>query len=99
MKLTKNQQLVMDAYKADPNCVNEENTLLEAIWTNQGWDNTKSLYWNLQRVTHPESLSRSRRRLHELGLIKYSDEALARRTVQFEQYLDEYGQPVMVIHD
>ena len=99
-KLSKNQQLVINAYKNDPKCVNDEDLLLEAVWLKQGWDNTKSLYWNLQRVSHPESLSRARRKLHELGLIKYSDEALERRTGYYKQMTDEYGQPIMVFtHD
>ena len=99
MNFTKKQQKVLAAYKADPTCVNEEHRLLEAVWLAEGWDNTKSLYWNLQRVSHPESISRARRKLHELGLIKYSEEALERRTQQFEQYLDEFGQPVMRFYD
>jgi len=95
-RLSKNQQLVMDAYNADPGCVNEEHRLLEFVWSQQGWDNTKSLYWNLQRVSHPESLSRARRLLHEKGLITYSDEATERRMGYYKEALDEYGQPYMV---
>ncbi len=91
MKLTKNQQLVMTAYEADPNCVNEENLLLEAVWISQGWDNTKSLYWNLSRVSHPESLSRARRKLHELGLITYSKDAENARYSAYKKDTNRYS--------
>jgi len=96
MKLTKKQQLVLDVYKADPSCVNDEHRLLEAVWLKEGWDDSKSLYFNLQRVSHPESISRARRKLHEIGLIKYSEEATERRMGYYKQMTDEYGQPVMV---
>jgi len=100
MKLTKRQQAVLDVINRNPGCQNDEALLLERYWVEvDGWDESKSLYWNLQRMTHPESLSRIRRRLHELGHIKYSEEALERRTQQFEQYLDEFGQPVMRFYD
>jgi hypothetical protein len=65
----------MAAYSANPAVVDTEIMLLEAIWKIEGWDESKSLYWNLSLVTHPESLSRARRRLHELGLISYSKDA------------------------
>ena len=90
------QKLVFEAYKNDPNCVNDENRLLEAVWLRQGWDSAKSLYWNLSRVSHPESLSRARRKLHELGLIKYSEEAEIRRKEQYTEMVIENGEQVVV---
>jgi len=98
-RLTDKQQKVMAAYDTDPNCVNEEHRLLEAVWLKEGWDNNRSLYWNLQRVSHPESISRARRKLHELGLITYSEESLERRMGYYKEMQDEYGQPYMVFLD
>jgi hypothetical protein len=94
MKLTKNQQLVMTAYNIDNNCVNDEHLLLERVWLESGWDDTKSLYWNLQRMPHPESISRARRKLHEMGLIRYSDKALKHRIDAYKDAREQYGQPV-----
>lgn len=91
MKLSKHQQLVMNAYNADPDCVNDETLLLERVFIACGWDETKSLYWNLQRMPHPESISRARRRLYELGLIQYSDEALKSRTSAYTKDTNRYS--------
>jgi len=85
-RLTKTEQLVMSAYNKDPDCVNQEDKLLEAVWLAQGWDNSKSLYWNLQRSVHPESLSRARRKLFEQGHIKYSKDA---ENARYEAYKAE----------
>ena len=91
MKLSKSQLLVMNEYNTGPDCVNEEVKLLERVWLSSGWDSTKSLYWNLQRMPHPESISRARRRLHELGLIKYSDEAMETRVDAYTKDVNRYS--------
>lgn len=77
--LTKREQLVYNVIKENPGCQNDEMKLIEAVWLSQGWSEGNSLYWNLTRVMHPESISRARRELHTLGLITYSDGAFKRR--------------------
>jgi hypothetical protein len=93
-KLTKGEQLVMNAYNQNKDCVNDEYKLIEAIWVNCGYDDTKSLYWNLQRMPNTESIARDRRRLFTRGLIEYSDNALKRRTKHYRERTEQYGQPV-----
>lgn len=89
MKLTKHQQLVMNAYNANNNCVNDDKDLFAAVWYSQGWNDNNTLAENLSQVANPESITRARRKLHELGMIKYTDKALKQRTEQFEQYREE----------
>lgn len=84
MRLTKTLQNVLKVIERNPNCQNREIDLLERYWVEiDGWDESKSLYWNLQRATHPESVSRARRKGHELGLIKYSKDV---ENARYEAY-------------
>ena len=83
-KLTKSEQLVLKVIRTNPGIQDEEMKLLEAVWKTQGWDDSKSLYWNLSRSMHAETAARARRRLHELGLIEYSPSALRRRTKRYK---------------
>lgn len=90
--LTKREQTILDLINRDPKIVDDEMLLLERYWIEiDHWDDTKSLYWNLQRSIHPESLSRIRRKLNEMGLITYSKEALKFRDNAFRQQQDEHG--------
>jgi len=93
--LTKKQELVLTVIEGNPGVQDDEMKLLEAVWRYENWDDTKSLYWNLTRVTHPETISRARRFLHEHGRIKYSDEADTRRYTQYIEMTNEYGERVM----
>lgn len=89
--LTKTQAYVLEIIKRNPGCQNEEMKLLEAVYLDQGWDDTKSLYWNLTRVTHPESIARARRKLHEYGLITYSKDADNKRYTAFKSEQERHG--------
>ena len=85
MNLNKKQQNVLHIIRKYPESANDEPMLLERYWIEiDGWDGTKSLYWNLQRVTRPETISRRRRELYNMGLIEYSDEASKGRMEAFE---------------
>jgi hypothetical protein len=85
-KLTNNERIVYNVIMANEGVQNDEKTLLEAVWVSQGWSQDSSLYYNLTRVMHPESVSRCRRTLHTLGLITYSKDAEKRR---YEAYKEE----------
>ena len=91
MKLTKSEKYVLNIIKAHPGVQNDEMRLLEAVYLSQGWDQSKSLYWNLTRSMHAETVARARRKLHELGLIEYSPEALRRRTKRFKQETERHA--------
>ena len=91
MNLTKNQSYVLEIINKNPGIQNDDIKLFEAVWISQGWDDTKSLYWNLSRVMHPESITRCRRKLHEYGLITYSDKALKSRTEAMVSSQEQHG--------
>ena len=83
-----NKQKVLDAVvricNQYPNAADDDSLLLERYWIEiDGWDTTKSLYWNLQRMTNPETITRRRRTAFTLGLITYSDATLKYRTKAF----------------
>ena len=86
--MNKTEKLVLDAIKFNPDCADDDAKLLATVWE-KSWDHEASLYYNLKRVPHSESLTRARRKLHEKGLIKYSTSALKRRTKRFSEYRDE----------
>lgn len=81
--LNKKQRLVYEVIQEYPEAANSEVILLERVWQREGWDESKSLYWNLSHVTRPETISRRRRELYNLGLITYSTRAETERTEAF----------------
>jgi hypothetical protein len=89
-KFNKGHSLIYDLYLEDKNVVNDEMLLLARIWYIEGFDNNDgTIYDRLKKVTHPETISRRRRDLHEAGLIKYADKAMEARTEAFKSYRDE----------
>ena len=91
-KLTKQQSLVLGVIRRHPAAADSEMFLLERYWIEvDKWDETKSLYWNLQRSTHAETISRRRRELYNMGLIEYSDKALKSRTKAFKKERDVHS--------
>jgi hypothetical protein len=91
MNLTKKQQLVLDAINRCPESANDDALLLEQVWMLEGWSQSRNLYDNLCRVTRPETISRRRRELFNMGLIKYSETALDERTTAFKNELDNHS--------
>lgn len=90
--LTKTQALVYNIIKERPELADNEMDLLDAVW-DYDWDETKSKNWNLTRgvLTHPESISRARRKLHEYGLITYSKKAESMRYKAMQEAQAEHG--------
>ena len=85
--LTKIQNKVLYIIKMWPESANDDAALLSNYWNFwDGWQEDKSLYWNLSRVTRPETISRRKRELYNLGLIKYSEE---RQKVVMEAFKNE----------
>lgn len=91
MNLTKKQKLVYAVIQDYPQAANDDAMLLERVWQREGWDESKSLYWNLSRVTRPETISRRRRELFNLGLIEYSAEAEETRQEAFKNELEAHS--------
>lgn len=84
MNINAKQKNVLQIITKYPNAANDEPLLLVKYWEEiDGWDNSHDLHWNLQRVTRPETITRRRRELHNMGLIGYSKEAEEQRTEAF----------------
>ena len=85
--LNKKQRNVYQVIQRNPSAANDDAILLERYWVEvDGWDESKSLYWNLSRVTRPETITRRRRELYNMGLITYSEAADKSRE---EAYINE----------
>lgn len=91
MKLTKQQQIVLDTIKLFPGVQNNDAKLIAAVWRRQKWDDVISLEDNIDRVMRPESITRRRRELHVMGLIEYSQEADKERTEAFINERDSHS--------
>lgn len=82
--LTPKQRLVYEAIQDSPEAANDDALLLHEVWLREGWDNSRGLYVNLCCVSRPETLSRRRRELFNLGLIEYSPKAMKSRETAFK---------------
>lgn len=81
--LNKKQQLVYSVIQAKPWVANNDADLIAAVWRKENWDDGRSLEDNLRRVSRPETITRRRRELFNLGLITYTEEALEEREEAF----------------
>ena len=95
---TRIQDRVLRVIHSNPGVEDDDKQLLAAVWREEGWNDSLTLLDNLKRVSNPETVTRARRKLHELGLIEYSDEAdlsyrtlskiLPNRIKQVDSYVD-----------
>lgn len=92
--LTQKQKNVLHIIQKYPNAANDEAMLLERYWMEiDNWLDDKSLYWNLQRVTRPETITRRRRELYNLGLIEYTEQADRDRMEAFRNERERAADP------
>jgi len=85
--LGKIQQRVLTVINQHPDAANDDAVLLANYWIMYDqWDESKSLYWNLTKATRPETITRRKRELFNLGLIEYSQE---RQKVVMEAFKNE----------
>lgn len=87
--LTPKQRLVYNAIQVHPEAANDDALLLAIVWREEGWSRESGLVQNLRRVSRPETLSRRRRELFNLGLIEYSPKAMKSRTDAFKNERDK----------
>lgn len=92
LDLNKKQQLVYEVIKRNPSAADDDAVLLERYWIEvDGWDNSASLGSNLIKATRPETITRRRRELHNLGLVSYSDDSSRRRSEAFKNELEYHS--------
>jgi len=93
-KLSKIQQRVLSVINLYPEAADDDAVLLSNYWlTYDGWDESKSLYWNLSRSTRPETITRRRRELYNLGKITYKKDKLKERTEAFNNERNRQAVP------
>lgn len=86
------QLKVLELYKQDRNVVNFDKLLLTRYWLEfDGWNPKKPLLANMIDMTSAESITRARRKLHELGLIQYSKEANRWREKRYREMQEEHS--------
>jgi hypothetical protein len=91
MELTKSQRKVYQVIIDNPGVQNSDASLVAAVWRASGWDDDRTLEYNLNNVMNSETITRSRRYLHEKGLITYTREVHKNRMERYKVHLDQYG--------
>ena len=92
MDLTKMQRNVLHIIQKYPEAANDDSVLLERYWIEiDGWDEDKSLYFNLRKCSNPGSITRRRRELYNRKLITYTKEAEEMREEAFKNELEAHS--------
>jgi len=91
MDLNKKQQLVYRVIQLNPGVQNSDADLIAAVWRYEGWEDSRGLEQNIMTVTRPETITRRRRELFNMGLIDYNEEALTERTEAFINERDAHS--------
>lgn len=91
MNISKKQRLVYEVIKANPGVQNNDADLIAAVWRHEGWNDARGLEQNLMGVSRPETITRRRRELHEMGLITYSKDATEERFEAFKSERDGHS--------
>lgn len=76
---------IISLCKVNNEYANNDLKLIAEIWKQEGWDSSKDLYWNLQRVSRPETIRRTRQKLQEEGKIRPSESTIERRYNNFKK--------------
>jgi hypothetical protein len=86
--------MIYRVIELNPGVQDSEPALIAAVWKYEGWNEFDTLERNLQKVTHPETISRRRRELYNRGLIHYSSDALEVREEAYKNERDYHGKPL-----
>jgi hypothetical protein len=94
INLSNIQKNVLTIIRKYPNAADNDAVLISKYWQEFcQWDDRKSLEENMARATRPETITRRRRELFNLGLITYASDAIKRRE---EAYKNETDRPKAV---
>ena len=91
MDINKKQRLVYDVIRANPGCQDNDAELIAAVWRHEGWSDNLSLEENIAIVTRPDTITRRRRELHQMGLIDYSEQSDSEREQAFVNERDAHS--------
>ena len=90
------KDMILSLYKKDKTVVEDDKRLMANIWTLSGWDSNKGLLTNLKAVPSPETIRRTRQKLHQDGLIEYSGATEERRYEASKEVREELGKNMVV---
>lgn len=76
---------IISLCKINNEFANNDLKLIAEIWKQEGWDSSQDLYWNLRRVSKPETIRRTRQKLQEEGRIRQSEATIERRYNNFKK--------------
>lgn len=82
---------ILLAYMSDKMVADDDSLLIAKIWEKCGWDNSKSLAYNLRAMPNPETIRRTRAKLVEEGKITPSVSATDRRYKYYKQTRRDLG--------
>ena len=90
---------ILRLYKLDKTVVEDDKRLIANIWHIYGWDQSKDLLTNLKNVPNPETIRRTRQKLHQDGEIEYSKGVEERRYEASKEVTDEMSTTKRVYFD
>lgn len=79
---------ILHLVKNNPELANDDKRLIASVWWTEGWHDLE-LYDHLKMVSSQATITRTRRKLVEEGLIKPSKEATEMRREQEQQVREE----------
>ena len=90
---------VYKLYQADPDIVNHKKKLTATYWhvfDRLDYKAHANQLEMLQAVTEEDRIQRARRRLHQEGIIVYSEAVDKITEVKYKEAVDKYGEKVMI---
>lgn len=93
MKIVKKdiKEEILYLYKLDKTVVEDDKRLMANIWHRYGWDQSQDLLTNLKKMPSSETIRRTRQKLHQDGLIEYSESVEERRYEASKEVTEELG--------
>ena len=90
MKVNTNymRNMILSLCKERPNLANDDLALMAAIWSREGWYAELTLTQNLKRVSHPETIRRTRQKLQSEGLLKPTEKTMDRRYEDYQEAME-----------
>jgi hypothetical protein len=87
---------ILQLYRLDKTVVEDDKRLIANVWHRYGWDQSKDLLTNLNKVPSAETIRRTRQKLHQDGLIEYSDQVEESRYEAYKEVRAELAEPIIV---
>ena len=87
VNLNKIQKNVLSVIREHPEAANNDSTLIALYWRKFcDWSDSRTLEENIEKSTRPETITRRRRELFNMGLISYTEDVYKTRE---EAYANE----------